>query len=119
MPLFVSSVWVFLYNDHYPNLQLISGQHQGQPLQGQAVFIQGQPSGSGQTPVVQGQAIMLQNQGNHQGQVQLITTTTSSGQQLQIVPHIQQKQGILHYVLMLVICEYKYLLHICIHLFFD
>jgi hypothetical protein len=38
---------------------------------------------------------MLQgNQGN-QGQVQLITTSTSStvGQQLQIVPHIQQKQG--------------------------
>lgn len=59
---------------------------QGQALQGQAVFIQGQPNGGGQ-------AIMLQNQGGHQGQVQIITTTSSSGQQLQIVPQIQQKGG--------------------------
>ncbi|XP_066922818.1 transcription factor SPT20 homolog isoform X3 [Clytia hemisphaerica] len=64
---------------------------QGQALQGQPVFIQGQPNG--QTQVVQGQAIMLQgNQGGHQGQVQLITTSTSSGgQQLQIVPQIQKQ----------------------------
>lgn len=66
---------------------------QGQSLQGQTVFIQGQPNANGQSSVVQGQAIMLQNQGGHQGQVQIITTTSSSGQQLQIVPQIQQKQG--------------------------
>ena len=38
---------------------------------------------------------MLQNQGNLQGQVQLVSTSTSStgGQQLQIVPQNLQKQG--------------------------
>ena len=67
---------------------------QGQALQGQPVFIQGQPSVNSQQ-VVQNQTIMLQGNQVSQGQVQLITTSTSStgGQQLQIVPHIQQKQG--------------------------
>lgn len=77
-----------------------TGQHQGgqntliqgQSIQGQHVFIQGQPNVNGQTQVVQGQAIMLQgNQTGHQGQVQLITATSTSGsQQLQIVPQIQK-----------------------------
>lgn len=76
-----------------------AGQHQTnqgtlQALQGQAVFIQGQPSANGQTQVVQGQAIMLQNQNNLQGQVQLVTTSSSTGtQQLQIVPQVQKQAG--------------------------
>lgn len=60
---------------------------QSQSLQGQTVFIQGQP-GTNQ----QGQTIMLQNQSGHQGQFQIISTTANSSG-LQIVPQLHQKQG--------------------------
>lgn len=84
------------YTRVMPSLCSFTGQHQTnqgtlQALQGQAVFIQGQPSGTGQQ-VVQGQAIMLQNQGNLQGQVQLVTTSSGT-QHLQIVTQVQKQAG--------------------------